>query len=159
MNDVQRFILSRAMQKVANQGLNKEAGLWDWFSSSNDYQPMSPEQRKAIEDEIAYRQGYNKVLNPVIKGLDIALWPQDQVKRGVKTVKDYFSRPNVRGVTDALKQVTKDTAMLIPYGGGIALGLNKQPHPFIEGKTGQKVWDDQERREINDIVNNSPYKY
>ena len=158
MNEVQEFILKRAMQKVANKGLNKEAGIWDWFSSSNDYQPMSPEQRKAIEDEIAYRQGYNKVLNPVIKGLDVALWPADKMKQGVNVVKDYFNRPAVKGFTAGLGQVASDTLRILPYAVGNFIGLGKAQSP-VEGKTLQDLWDEEERYEIKDAADNSPYRY
>ena len=36
MNEVQKFILSRAMQKVANKGMQKEAGITDWWNNQAD---------------------------------------------------------------------------------------------------------------------------
>lgn len=36
MNDVQKFILNRAMQKVASKGMQKEAGIQDWWNNQKE---------------------------------------------------------------------------------------------------------------------------
>jgi hypothetical protein len=36
MNEVQEFILRRAMQKVASKGMQKEAGIQDWWNNQKE---------------------------------------------------------------------------------------------------------------------------